>query len=245
MTDARPDPLVPAEVDLRDFAYMPVQCARLRKSKEWLLAKKDPAIGFYSFNLWTASWHERPPGSLEDDDDVLADSAMCPLARWKKVREKVLRKWVKCSDGRLYHPIVAEVALESWAAKLANRRRTDAATEARRQRDEQRNVERGSNVTSPLRSPREVKRSVREGNSNRDVEGTPTVGTGVIHNPKSAIEKIADPNPKNGGQHWDDATWVTATATTLGIRQRTNESPDAFRDRTYAAVQERMTQAQR
>jgi hypothetical protein len=38
---------------------------------------------------------------------------------------------VKCSDGRLYHPVVAEKAKEAWSAKLAQRARTDAARKAR------------------------------------------------------------------------------------------------------------------
>src|SRR5262249_5330401 len=74
-----PPPMVPAEVDLRDFPYMPFEVARLRRSKAWLICKRRPELAFYMLNLWTAAWHERPGGSLEDDDDVLADAAMCPV----------------------------------------------------------------------------------------------------------------------------------------------------------------------
>ena len=72
-------------------------------------------------NLWTAAWHERPAGSLEDDDDVLADAAMCSPERWAKVRDQVMRGWVKAADGRLYHPVVAEKVMDSWHGKLVAR----------------------------------------------------------------------------------------------------------------------------
>ena len=111
---------------------MPLQVERLKKSKAWLYAKRRPELGFYMINLWAASWHEVPAASLEDDDDVLADAAMCDLKRWPQVKEKVLHGWVKCSDGRLYHPVVAEKAIEAWEAKKKQRGRTAKATEARK-----------------------------------------------------------------------------------------------------------------
>jgi hypothetical protein len=119
MTDAAPvEPLTPADCDLRDFPFMPLEIQRLRRSKAWLKAKRNPALAFYQINLWTAAWHDLPAGSLEDDDDVLADLAMCDVGKWPKVREEAMRGWVKCTDGRLYNPTVCEKALESWKLKL-------------------------------------------------------------------------------------------------------------------------------
>lgn len=132
MSDAtRSEPLVAAHVDLKDFPFMPLEVSRLRRSKAWLIAKKRPELGFYQINLWTASWHEKPCASLEDDDEVLADFAMCKPGRWTAVKATVMRGWVLCSDGRWYHPVVAEKANESWKAKVAQRERTAAATAAR------------------------------------------------------------------------------------------------------------------
>ena len=74
MTDAsddeRPEPPVPADANLREFPFYPVEIARLRNSKSWLAAKRRPELGFYMVNLWCSSFHEVPAGSLEDDDDV-------------------------------------------------------------------------------------------------------------------------------------------------------------------------------
>lgn len=160
MTDSDDD------IDLRDFAYMPLHISRLQKSKAWLACKRDPSLAFYMMNLWMRSWHEVPCGSLEDDDDVLADAAMCSVDKWEKVKEKVLRGWEKRGD-RLFHAVVTEIAGDSWEKKKNQRRRTSSATEARiRNRDEQRNVQRD---VGP--NPHDVGRD-----DQRDVDVTSTKG---------------------------------------------------------------------
>jgi hypothetical protein len=68
------------DCNLRAFEYIPLLIARLRRSRAWLTCKRRPELAFYMINLWTAAWHEVPAGSLEDDDDVLADLAMCDPA---------------------------------------------------------------------------------------------------------------------------------------------------------------------
>lgn len=129
--ESNPEPFTPPDCKLSDFRFMPLEVARLRRSKQWLIAKRRPEIGFYVLNLWAASWHETPAASLDDDDDVLADAAMCAPDVWDEVRADVLRGWVKCSDGRLYHPTVAEKALEGWLEKL-NQRKSSEAGNAKR-----------------------------------------------------------------------------------------------------------------
>lgn len=131
MTNEFPAPLVPVEVDLRDFAFMPLEVSRLLRSRTWLKARRRPEIGFYLVNLWAGAWHEVPAGSLPDDDDVLADLARCAPARWNKLRDDVLAAWVRCADGRLYHPVVAEKALEAWARKVRQRERSRKGNAAR------------------------------------------------------------------------------------------------------------------
>ena len=120
-TESFPLAPVPAEADLTDFKFMPLEVARLRRSKAWLICKRRPELAFFMLNLWTASWHERPAGSLEDDDDVLADAAMCSPEKWTKVRADVMRGWFKAADGRLYHPVVAEKVMDSWHGKAVAR----------------------------------------------------------------------------------------------------------------------------
>lgn len=131
-------PLTPPDCNLRDFPFIPLEINRLRRSKSWLKAKRNPALAFYQINLWTAAWHDVPAGSLEDDEDVLADLAMCDPAKWLKVRDEVMRGWIKCSDGRLYNPTVCEKALESWAAKVERRDKDEHERDRKRREREDR-----------------------------------------------------------------------------------------------------------
>ena len=50
---------------------------------------------------------------------------------WRKVSAVALHGWVLCSDGRLYHRVVAEKALEAWMSKLAQRRASGAGNAKR------------------------------------------------------------------------------------------------------------------
>jgi uncharacterized protein YdaU (DUF1376 family) len=134
MIQELPAPLVAPEVELTDFRYMPLYIGRLQKSKTWLCCKRKPELAFYLLNLWMRAWHEVPAASIEDDDNVLADAAGVDPERWTVIRDEVLRGWVKCSDGRLYHPVVAELAQVAWAEKQAQRQRMQKARQAKVQR---------------------------------------------------------------------------------------------------------------
>lgn len=120
-----PAPLTPVDCDLRDFAFMPLDVVRLRDSDLAVTAEADEFR--CAVLLWCASWHQVPAASLPDDDKVLAQYAGYGrvVKEWLKVREGALRGWVKCSDGRLYHAVVAEKANEAWLAKLRQRLKTE------------------------------------------------------------------------------------------------------------------------
>lgn len=120
-------PLTPADCDLRDFAFMPLDVLRLRDSD--LAVKADGEAFRCAVLLWCASWHQVPAASLPDDDDVLAQLAGFGRVtkEWLRHREGALRGWVKCADGRLYHPVVAEKAVEAWRAKMVQRWKTECA----------------------------------------------------------------------------------------------------------------------
>ncbi|MGN8190300.1 DUF1376 domain-containing protein [Burkholderia sp. 22088] len=112
-----PNPLTPADCDLRDFPFMPLDVQRLCDSD--LAALESPEACWAALLLWSKSWHQVPAASLPDDDRVLAKFTgyqRAPAA-WQAIRDGALRGWIKCSDGRLYHPVVAEKANEGWFAK--------------------------------------------------------------------------------------------------------------------------------
>lgn len=119
--------MTPAAADLQDFAFMPLHVARLRDSD--LAGEGDPAGCWYAVLLWCAAWHQLPAGSLPDNDAVLA--RLCGLGRdlrsFRKHRGDALRGFVRCSDGRLYHPVVAEQVIASWQKKLEQRWRSECA----------------------------------------------------------------------------------------------------------------------
>ncbi|MFL5134734.1 MAG: DUF1376 domain-containing protein [Microvirga sp.] len=129
--DTSAEPLTSSDCDLRDFAYMPLDVRRLLTSDTWLEAADDPKLGHVLICLWAEAWHQVPAASLPDNDRVLARFAMCDGPEWHRLREQALEGWRHCSDGRLYHPVVAEKALEAWLERLMHRK-LSAAGNAKR-----------------------------------------------------------------------------------------------------------------
>lgn len=122
MAEQLPDPLVPAEVDLTDFRFMPLEVARLLDSE--IMSLENAEAFRAGVASWCKGWHQVPAASLPADDAALCKTLGYgrELKAWGKLRKAgALRGWVMCSDGRLYHPIVAEKALEAWLEKLAQR----------------------------------------------------------------------------------------------------------------------------
>ncbi|MBF6731338.1 DUF1376 domain-containing protein [Acinetobacter baumannii] len=112
-----PDPLIDSDVDLRDFAYMPLDVVRFRDSD--FTAITDGEAFKAGVLLWCASWHQVPAGSLPNDDRILANLAGFGrfIGEWVKVKAEALHGWKECNDGRIYHPTICEKAQESWASK--------------------------------------------------------------------------------------------------------------------------------
>jgi hypothetical protein len=135
-----PAPLVPAEIDLRSFKSMPLEGNRLFKSDTWIMCTSEERVA--ALRLWWASWHQEPAASLPSSDQLLAELAGYGVAvkAFLKVKANAMRGWIKCADGRLYHHVVAEIALESWAKKRAKTTENAADRDRkRRKREAQRN----------------------------------------------------------------------------------------------------------
>lgn len=114
MTDTTlPDPLVPAEVDLNGYGFMPMLHHRVLQSTLFIKSTGDEFKA--AFALWCASWSEKPAGSLPDDDEMLEHLSRSKT--WKKVRDRAMHGWIRCSDGRLYHPTLAPLAIDAWARR--------------------------------------------------------------------------------------------------------------------------------
>lgn len=115
-----PAPLTPNDCDLRGLAFMPVDLVRLFDSDLYALSTGDEFKA--AFTLWGKSFLQLPAASLPDDDRVLAHLSGAGK-KWAKVKEMALRGWIRCSDGRLYHPVVAVKAIDAWERRLDQRNR--------------------------------------------------------------------------------------------------------------------------
>jgi hypothetical protein len=122
-----PLPLSPADCDITDFPFMPMEIHRLFNSE--FHARSDDAAWRAGITLWLKSFHQVPAGSVPDDDVSLARLAEMgrDVKAWRKIRDQAMYGWIKCSDGRFYHPVVAEKAAEAWTGKKAQRARTAKA----------------------------------------------------------------------------------------------------------------------
>src|SRR6185437_6714857 len=131
MSGPLPMPPVPPDVDLRDFPFMPLDVRRLLTSETWINCAYEPKAGHALVCLWAEAWHQLPAASLPDNDRVLMRLALCDPDQWAHLREIILAGWVKCSDGLLYHPVVAQQALEAWERKLSFNKRARNAAKSR------------------------------------------------------------------------------------------------------------------
>lgn len=124
-------PPIPPDVDLRKFPFMPLDVTRLFNSRFHAVA--NDAEWRAGVTLWLKSWQQIPAASLPDDDIELC--RLAELGRdhrtWQKIRAKALHGWIKCADGRLYHPTVAEKAIEAWIKKEKARAKGKAGNEKR------------------------------------------------------------------------------------------------------------------
>jgi hypothetical protein len=126
-----PPPLVPAEVDLRGYEYMPYYGDRLRESG--LNVRATDAEFRAALNLWWSAWKQVPAASLPSDDIDLCKAA--DLGRdqkaWQAVKPVAMRNFILCSDGRWYHKVLAAFALDAWAIRTAARAKGIAGSSKR------------------------------------------------------------------------------------------------------------------
>ncbi|MCA8145451.1 YdaU family protein [Burkholderia vietnamiensis] len=189
-----PNPLTPADCDLRNFREMPIDVPRLLGSD--LVHDESPEACWSAMLLWCVSWHEVPAGSMPDNDEWLAKRAgywhkgkLDPT--WHDVRAGALHGWIKCADGRLYHPVLAEKVNAAWLSK--HRHAHDKLGERIRKRNKAR-VEGG---LAPLAVP-EFEAWIDMGRPlERDLFpeefSTPSVGNGL------EFRRKKDPIPAEGG----------------------------------------------
>lgn len=97
---------------------MPLDTVRMRGSD--LLTEESAEAIVAALHLWMAAWHQVPAASLPDNDRALAKAAGYgrSVEAWMAVRDGALRGFVRCSDGRIYHRVLAEKANDAWDKRL-------------------------------------------------------------------------------------------------------------------------------
>jgi hypothetical protein len=112
----RPAPFVPLDVDLRDFRYMKLYGDDMLESDTWWESSHEEKV--VALTSWWRSWHQVPAGSLPNDEVRLARMlGYGTVDQFRPIRERGLRGWTECSDGRLYHKVVCRIVLEAWNKK--------------------------------------------------------------------------------------------------------------------------------
>lgn len=151
-TSSGREPLISEPIDLRNFPFMPLDVVRLRDSD---LAAMSSAEGFRAaVLLWCASWHQVPASSLPTDDRILAKLAGFgrDIEKWADAKADALRGFIKCSDGRFYHPIIADKAIEAWGKKRNRIKILAEAREAKELKNTNKNKETIS-IIEPITEP--------------------------------------------------------------------------------------------
>jgi len=132
--EARPEPPISPDVDLRGMPFMPLDVNRLRDSDLAIEATGEEFRA--AVMLWCASWNQVPAGSLPNSDTALAAYAGFgrDVKGWKKVKAGALRGFIECSDDRLYHSVVTEKAMDAWVERVEYRE-VKENEKARKQRE--------------------------------------------------------------------------------------------------------------
>ena len=149
--DTLPEPLVPADADLKDFAFTPIYRARLFGSA--FHAKASDAEWRAGVTLWLKSQDQKPAGSLPADDVELCRLAELgrDMKTWKKIKAMALHGWFECSDGRLYNQVVAEIVNEQWEGRRAHIERREKWREKKaKQRGDKPDMSEGTALVRPV-----------------------------------------------------------------------------------------------
>ncbi len=133
-----PAPLTPPDCNLRGLPFMPLHTERLLDSDMMALSTGEEFKT--ALRLWCKSWNQEPAASLPDDDRILAHLAGKELPAWRKVKDMALRGFVKCADGRLYHPVIAAEAFKAMAKREEHQAAKDGDNERKREEREDRKL---------------------------------------------------------------------------------------------------------
>ena len=202
-SDPRPDlpaPLVPADCDCTDLDGFMLNVERLMASE--LVALSSHEVVAAALFLWCRAWKQRPAASLPNDERVMAAFARLPLPRFRKLRDEVLRGFVLCSDGRLYHRVLAKEALRAFERKAAFRRKRETDAERLRKWRSSQTETRSETVAETRFETQSETRFVAEGQGQGQGQGSIERGGGR----DAHAHARGDPIPEEGRNQILDLT---------------------------------------
>jgi len=123
MSEPLPNPLVPTDCDVQNYPCLPLDIAKFFNDELNVITSDTQWRA--AITVLIKSFHNVPAASIPDNDIFMARFAEFgrDIGSWMKVKDAVLKGWVKCNDGRYYHPAVAEKALEAWLSKIKSCKR--------------------------------------------------------------------------------------------------------------------------
>jgi uncharacterized protein YdaU (DUF1376 family) len=109
-------PLTAPDCDCTDLDGFMLNVERLMASE--LVALSSHEVVAAALFVWCRAWKQKPAASLPDDDRVIAAFCRLSTARFRRLKPEIMRGFIKCSDGRLYHKTLAEEAMRAFAKKV-------------------------------------------------------------------------------------------------------------------------------
>ncbi|HML81064.1 MAG TPA: DUF1376 domain-containing protein [Thiomonas arsenitoxydans] len=240
------EPLTPPDCDLRSSSmiFMPLDVGRMMDSDLFAMATGDEFKA--AMALYAKAWLQVPAASLPNDDRVLAHLAGgYTLRRWDKIKDVALRGWILCTDGRLYHPVIAEFAHDAWEKSkhtisdaTPTRRVSSNAERQRRYRERQKMAKSpattapASAVTggvTPFSVTPNVTPNVTEAVTEAVTPVTPVVTPSFKSETKKEGENVTESVTRHGASTVTDVTRdaVTAPQRQLPILQAMPAAPGA------------------
>jgi hypothetical protein len=114
-----------------------------------------------------------------------------------------MRGWVKCSDGRLYHPFVAGIANEAWEGRKALRDRTEKARRTRLLQRQLQNQSQNKNpsVTDRVTESTGIGTVTGRGTGKEIQKQQAKDASSTAASPPQAPPPLAPDNPEGQGQN--------------------------------------------
>lgn len=104
---------------------------RIEQSDTWVLA--SPEMRPWLLMLWMTAWKQVPCGTLPANDELVAARIGMDLRVFRANRDILMRGWFLASDGRLYHPVIAEQVLNLVALRNKEATRKQAYRDKKNQ----------------------------------------------------------------------------------------------------------------